>query len=345
MFTVAAMSFSCAEEVTVNSADLENESLKLWMAKYYPDYPEVETGLFYKIIKGENPKGESPDSSGDWVRVNYVGRDLQNNYFANTYKPLANHLGTFSYLTHFVPVMSQFVPSGRVMSPGVITALMDMQVGDSVDIFMSTRWASNGISSAPFNGFEGNISSVSNKPTRMSLRFISMTDSPRKVEEEQVIAYAVNKLKLEKKDTIKPGLYYKIIDAKPKADTIPSDSTIGIKYTGRFLDNFVFDTNVEEVAKENNLPAVETNDDTVTPWAPLSFNYDASSFVDGFKLVVKKMRVGETAIAVFTSKYGYGEAGKYPSADDKGVRSVIQPYDPLVFEIKVLTPAEMKEFE
>lgn len=339
-------SVSCAEKVEDNYDEDEIASLKLWMGKNYPDYSELQPGLFAKVIKGANSKSEvKPTTIDDWLYINYTGRDLQGNYFANTYKKTSKHLGTFAYTTHFVPLIYRYGINGTAITKGVYEVLGTMNEGDSVDMFMASTWAfgQNGSgSSGPYRGYGGNLGINAQKPARFSMSFTKMTAKPLDLEVTDVVKYVQEQLKLEEKDSVEKGFYYKIIKAFPEADTIPLDSTIQLKYTGYFLDNFVFDTNVKEVAIANNIPKTVINemdgtvDDTADPYAPLSFNYNSSSFVAGFKETVKKMRVGETAIAVFTSKFGYGMGG------NTGGKTIVQPYESLVFEIKVLSPDESK---
>lgn len=335
MVAFLATTFSCAVDNGVETSHLEVESLRDWMAANETGYEEVEDGLFLKITKGGNTQGLTPDSIADWVTLNCIGTDLDGNYFVNTYKPIAKHLGTFSYSTHFVPRFLNYAYySSSLMAPGVAYALGEMQESDSVDIVMTSAW-SYGLQ-APSIGFAGElfynqegvmqiVPPPSNRPLRMSVGFKSMTDKPYLKGDNDVINYAREKLHLGYSDTITTGLYYKIIDAKPKGDTISADTTISLQYTGALLDGFVFDTNVEEVAKENHI--IKSSFDL------MSFKYSAKATVDGFNEVVKKMRVGETAITVFTSEYGYGKLGD----------GEIQPYDPLVFKIKVMTAEEIEE--
>lgn len=333
--------FSCAETLTVDSNEIELTSFDKWMAKYYPEYPQIEEGLYYKIIKGNNENGETPDSTSDWVYVKYTGQDLEGNYFANTYKPLSKHLGTYGNRTHFVPLISNYSYSSTIITTGALYALSEMQEGDSVDVFMSSVWIGSA-TSAPYTGFGGNLYSVGSQPIRYSMKFESMTSNPSKLSNELAERYAIDSLGLTLADSISTGLYYKIINAMPDADTVPADSNIYLKYTGMFLDGFVFDTNDQDVdeALELNL----STDDYSSPYTLLSYAYsnvyeNDTEYVDGFAAVVKKMRIGETAICVFSSDYGYGTSGSTEGS------TIIQPYDPLVFKIEIITEEDMEDYD
>lgn len=333
--SISFIALSCAKEPTRDEAEIEVNALRAWMKSNHPDYPEVEEGLFYKIIPN-SISNEKPDTSADWIHFTYNGRDLTGDYYANTYKELSKQLGTFAYTTHFVPLYAQFFPNGSSIPLGVYKAMLSMNVGDSVDIFMSSRWAFGSIgsgNSGPYTGFGGNVSIGVAKPARYSMKLHDIVSDPYKYELASVEKYVVEELKMALNDSIKTGFYSKTIDAKPTADTISSDTTIRLRYTGRFLDGFVFDTNVEKVANDNNIYKKKEDDsDSADPYAPIDFNYSTSSFVTGFKDAVKKMRVGETIKTVFVSRYGYSING------NSGGATAIMSHEPLEFEITVLKP-------
>ena len=62
--------------------------------------------------------------------------------------------------------------------------------------------------------------------------------------------YAVGQLNMNLTDTVRTNLYLKPISFGKDTATIKKDSTVSIYYVGRFLDGFVFDTNIEDTAKK-----------------------------------------------------------------------------------------------
>jgi FKBP-type peptidyl-prolyl cis-trans isomerase len=81
-----------------------------------------------------------------------------------------------------------------------------------------------------------------------------------------------------------------------------------LKYTGRLLNGFVFDTNVGKTD---------------------SLNYTVggtNNYVQGFKIGVDKMRLGEKATFIFPSGLGYGNRAQ----------NSIPAYSPLIFEIEIV---------
>jgi FKBP-type peptidyl-prolyl cis-trans isomerase len=81
-----------------------------------------------------------------------------------------------------------------------------------------------------------------------------------------------------------------------------------LKYTGRLLNGFVFDTNVGKTD---------------------SLNYTVggtNNYVQGFKIGVDKMRLGEKATFIFPSGLGYGSRAQ----------NSIPAYSPLIFDIEIV---------
>lgn len=326
LFLVTAASVvSCAEETPYNYTEKEIESLNAWMKINRPDIEEVKPGLYYKIYPSEsNTKPELSELS--WVYTTHLGTDLEGNFYVNMYRQIAKRLGTFSYRTHFAPLMDRYNIYNSRLTPAVHEALSNMNIGDSVEIYCISEFAygNTGYTTTSLPGFNGNISIPSSRPVYKALRFTGYTNNPIEKGLKDVIEYAETKLNKLAADSIKEGLYLKITLPNPEGDTIGVDSSVQIKYAGRFIDDFLFDTNIESVAKEANVY------NSKTTYGTIKFRASEEKMVKGFKEAILKMRKGEKATTVFTDAWGYGTEGK---TDDS---TFIQPFDPLVFEIEVI---------
>ncbi len=88
-------------------------------------------------------------------------------------------------------------------------------------------------------------------------------------------------------------------------DSIKMEGTAKIWYIGRFLDGFIFDTNIDEVKQliygkvENSGSAI-----SITP------EDDKGSYVDSWYFSVPQLRYGQWAAIVGTSTYNYGTKGQ-----------------------------------
>lgn len=113
--------------------------------------------------------------------------------------------------------------------------------------------------------------------------------------------------------------------------TVSDDTTVCVYYVGRFLDGFIFDTNIADTARKYNIydSSIGTKYDSLK----ISTNGTDTSYIAGFYKAIVGMKFGETAETVFTSLYGYGNRSQTP---DDG--TWINPYTPLRYTIEVLHP-------
>jgi FKBP-type peptidyl-prolyl cis-trans isomerase FklB len=105
-------------------------------------------------------------------------------------------------------------------------------------------------------------------------------------------------------------------DVKPQAlDTIKVD------YVGRLVDNLVFDTSIDSIAREVGIFDPRRN------YQPFEYIHDVGSVVLGFDYAISKMDFGDKMIAFIPSIYAYGAAGQ----------GNIRPNTPLIFELHLLS--------
>ncbi|MFC0658101.1 FKBP-type peptidyl-prolyl cis-trans isomerase [Mongoliitalea lutea] len=81
---------------------------------------------------------------------------------------------------------------------------------------------------------------------------------------------------------------------------IDGDSVF-VDYTGKLLDNSIFDTSIEQVARENNLFNSQRN------YRPLGVLLGAGRVIAGFEFGISKLEQGDKAFIIFPSLFGYGD--------------------------------------
>lgn len=96
--------------------------------------------------------------------------------------------------------------------------------------------------------------------------------------------------------------------------------TVTVNYTGRLLSDVVFDSSIEQVAKDNG---VFQNG---RQYQPLTFPNGLGAFLTGFEFGISKMKAGEKATIIFPSGMGYASQP----------RDNIPPNSPLIFEIELI---------
>lgn len=96
--------------------------------------------------------------------------------------------------------------------------------------------------------------------------------------------------------------------------------TISVNYTGKLLDNRVFDTSVESVARANSIYV------STRKYEPLRYPIGFGFTLPGFEYAILKMEQGDKATVIMPSLYAYGS---------EAVGS-IPKNSPLVFELDLV---------
>jgi len=110
------------------------------------------------------------------------------------------------------------------------------------------------------------------------------------------------------------------VSVDPKVnDQLLRLDTVKVDYTGSLLTDKVFDTSIEQVAKDNEIFNSQRK------YIPLKFPL-GGGVIPGFEFAVSLMRVGEKATVIFPSRLGYGNASQ----------NAIPPNSPLIFELELL---------
>lgn len=96
--------------------------------------------------------------------------------------------------------------------------------------------------------------------------------------------------------------------------------TVRVDYTGKLLSNKVFDTSIEQIAKDNGVFDANRN------YQPLRFAVGNGFAISGFEFALSLMREGEKATVIFPSRLGYGTQPNGP----------VPANSPLIFELNLL---------
>lgn len=83
--------------------------------------------------------------------------------------------------------------------------------------------------------------------------------------------------------------------------TVQVGDTVGVDYIGQTEDGKIFDTSLEQVAKDNALYSPQRG------YAPLEFTVGSGQMIPGFENAVKGMHVGEEKTVSLEPKDAYGE--------------------------------------
>ena len=105
-----------------------------------------------------------------------------------------------------------------------------------------------------------------------------------------------------------------------KGDSIKSGETASIWYIGRFLDGFIFDTNIDEV-KKLIYGEVQSEGSAYTYEVPESGDTSTLETIYAWYYSIPQLRYGQWASIVTTSSYAYGASGKSGGSSSSGSSS------------------------
>ena len=102
--------------------------------------------------------------------------------------------------------------------------------------------------------------------------------------------------------------------------------TVMVNYKGFLTSGDLFDTNIAEVAEENNM--LNPRRQEMGGYSPMPVLYGPDApMIPGFKNGVQQMKVGDKAVLFIPASQGYGERGAPP---------VIPPSSDLIFEVEMV---------
>ncbi len=141
-------------------------------------------------------------------------------------------------------------------------------------------------------------------------------DSLKKIEQEKIATYL--KENHWENNNIE-GIYYKEL-VKGEGEKAKNGDKVKVNYTGQLLDGKVFDSSLEDVAKENGLY------NSARKYEPIEFQLGAGQMIRGFEIAAHQMSKGSKAMVIIPSSLAYGDR-------DMGI---ISPYSPLIFTMEVV---------
>lgn len=348
--TAALAAISCAKTDTTGPNDAYQRYFEAWMLLNHPD--ATPSGLGIYIMEDEPGNGEEVGEDG-YVLVDYRITDLEGNISSYTDALTAKQLGEYSKTSYYGPKF--WTTTETTLPAGVRDAVVGTKVGTSRRVIIPSWLMSykSYDSEADYldppleKGEEYDASSFSNTIYEISIRdytedidqwqidSIGMFFTNKEVKIDGVPASVVF-AQMTAADSTSLGFYYKQLKAPENTEEFATDTTIYINYVGKLLNGLVFDTNVERVAKDNNLYSASNEYEPMQinwgeEYADLTMGSDKSSMISGFAKTLWEMKAMEKGVGIFYSNLGYGYSGSGAS---------IPAYAPLIFEIELVAKPE-----
>ena len=348
--TIAATALflgSCAKHAQTGPNEANKRYLEAWLQVNNIDVEPSGRGIY--IIEDEAGTGVEIKKDG-YIFLEYTATDIEGSIHSYTNKEIAQQLGTYNPSYYYGPEITTSF-SGNIYA-GLSDMLMGMKVGGHRKAIIPS-WL---LSYKEFDNEEEylNISSTSStliydihlKDFTTDIDQWEIDSIGRFFSNNQVLidGIAADKIFVRDdgnimtaRDSISEGFYYKQLVPPSNNNAFKSDTTIYINYTGRLLNGQVFDTTIEDVAKDYNIYSSSNDYSPVQIiWAntnegetheSITMGTSEGSLVGGFTKILWQMKAMEKGIGVFYSALGYTYSGS-------GQR--IPAYSPLIFEIEIV---------
>ncbi|MDR0660051.1 MAG: FKBP-type peptidyl-prolyl cis-trans isomerase [Prevotellaceae bacterium] len=319
---IALLLSSCANEKSTSSEAIEKDLLDAYMVvKYGEDrslWPaQADMGYYYIPLRSTGNVTKPQDDS--WIKYDISSISQDGILIYTSVADVAKDFNTFSYFTHYTPEYYIMGDNYGYITNGLADAMKNyIAVGDSVRLIMYPSLI----------GLDTYLPSINTgKPVTMDITVKNVVPLPLETEESELVSFKENhystavSLKGESGNDTTNIYFQELIP--PTGDVIVEDKdTVRVFYTGRYLDGYMFDTNIIDSAKKYNIYSYNP-----TKYDPegLRVIIGNSEVVNGFEAGIKNMKLGSSAVVFFTSAWGYGNAGD----SQKGMK----PYTSLCFHI------------
>lgn len=309
---------SCARDVIEKEEDVQKRILDAWVKVNYGAKAQLADYGAYILEKEDGTGSHIYDSS--YVFVDYSVKSLDGTYITTNIMEISKQLGTYSSSNYYGNDIWQ-IGAGAIY-PGLEEVLKKMKSGGKVTVVLPP--AATEIT----NGLYTKIFTVGGENDNLIYE-ISVNDI-----KDNIYTYQKDLLKEYSRkhyngvDSLIEGLYLIKTEVAALSDTIPNETSIKVRYTGRTLDGRVFDTNIKDTAKKYRF--YDSTKEYTAMEQTFRTNLDEyikeNSVVSGFAKAITQMRYGEKAVVFFWSKLGYKEGGS---------NNAIPGYSPLLFELYI----------
>lgn len=344
---------SCAKKAPIGPNDADKRYFDAWLLMNNIDVEPTGLGIY--VLEDTPGQGAEVKEDG-FAFVDYTTTDLEGNIATYTTSEVAKQLGSYNYDAYTKFYGPQFLTTynGNIYA-GVADMIVGMKVGGHRKAIIPS-WLFS------YSDYESGDEYIKYPGKSETLIYdITVKDFTTEIDKWEIDSIgrffkndkilidgiAADKIFTNKNggtmtaaDSLATGFYYKQLKAPVDTTSFAKDTTIYINYTGRLLNGQVFDTTIEDIAKDNNIYSKSrTYEPVQINWANeekynhtgITMGTDESSLISGFTYTLWQMRPMEKGIGVFYSIMGYGTSGN---------GNTIPAYSPLIFEIEIVEKPE-----
>ena len=348
---------SCAKQTKLDADDSERRLLEAFLKIDQNNMWEVKSNGIATLMNQTGSGKVVTDTS--CVFVNITASTIRGNYVIDNAvymgsssvgmstnnvalaKQLGEYLNTWHYGERLLPMREEMVLVSRGLTSGLRSTLKGKREGDSFKVLLPTWTSDYG---------EYSSSRTATYPIIYEIEIVKVIEDY----EAHVLALlqqysddyygGIGPIKETDEDSgaesIVEGIYVAMIDAGD-GEQLKSGDRISFNYTATLLDGFVFDTSIEDVAREHRIYNSNNTYGTITDYQLPNSNSSGSvddgsgnntiSMPNGVNRALMQMKAGGSAYVFFSHIFGYADA----TSDTKQFGW----WQPLVYHI-VIEPAE-----
>ena len=319
---LAAVAVSCAQYETEDNLTAQKRIREAWMRVNRGEVTEPDENGIYVFEKTVGEGKAIGDTA--YVLLDYVARDLDGNYTKYTTEEVARIMGTYSKTKYYSPEVVK-CGSYSLYTP-VESFVKTLNAGGTAQ-FLVPPEATTYDYPKDLKKYYKSYGNDGTEPAVTQnyiydLKVVDVIDDMNKYQIDKLEAFA--DAKYNGLDSICEGYYMRKLVTNPsQADTIPNGRSVDVRYIGKLLDGFCFDTNIQDSAKVYGLYNVDNTYDALSvTYYPDGYTTGddgdktySSDVIKGFAMTVGRMKYGEKAIAFFWSNLAYGSSSSdsYPA--------------------------------
>lgn len=300
--------FSCVKDVDENEKD-ELLRLEAYMSLYGSNFTLQPSGLYTLI--NEQGTGAFP-ANGNYVLYKFEGKNLDGKVFETSNTQLAQLHDIYTASNRYVSRYVEYKTAASSTMKGLNEGLSYLKEGGKATFIMPSRLAYGGVSYAGLPAYSSVIYTV---------ELEKVVSDPVAYELSNIQSYIQDSFpSLVISEIFQDSVYF-LTKTEGNGDLFVKDNEVEVNYIGSFMDGWVFDTNIDSVARVHNLYSSSKT------YTPLKFVVDGTQVISGFSRAVKHLRREGYAKVLLPSNVAYKAAGS----------GNIRPYEPIMFEIFVKT--------
>ena len=328
----------CAKEASRSNDDVQKKILDAYIEVYCPGAEVTSSGL---VILSEEP---GTGAQMEWEKAAYTITnvwDLNNSCLESQDKELAKELGMYESKNYYGP---RFHTAGYGSEQlGFSEALCRMREGGRIKVILPP-W----LSYFDYYANGQNKSENSGVNLMYDIKMLTVITDLTEYQNDSLRSYA---RRFDIKDPEVEAFYFKKVSGTQE-DTIKQGKTAKIRYVGKLLDGYVFDTNIADTARKYDIYDASNSYEALSVTYEATYQemstytyasgqaaYESSSLssgggdsdklIPGFAKALKHLTYGDHGITFFGSQWGYGSKGTMSGS------SGVPTYSMLFFDIYI----------